>query len=140
MLVKVDEATAECTANSFAKVMQGIDAQWQLSMTYDRGKEMAAHERFTQATGMKVYFAHPYSPWERGINENTNGLVREYLLKGDDLSRFTQSELDLIAFKLNTRPRKSLGWKCLLELLLPESAFDSQAYWGSIGKPVALGV
>ena len=85
-----------------------------------------------------VRFEHPAdSVVSRYFREQR---MREYLPKGEDLSRFTQSELDLIAFRLNTRPRKSLGWKCLLELLLPESAFDSQAYWGSIGKPVALGV
>lgn len=140
LLVKVPKATAACTAKSFAGVLKRVDAQMRLSLTYDQGKEMAAHRLLSRATGMKVYFAHPHSPWERGINENINGLLRQYLPKGTDLSPHSQADLDKIAHTLNTRPRKSLGWKCPLELFLPEGSFNFQAYWQDKLNPVALGV
>ena len=139
LLVQVPRATAACTADSFIGVLKRVDSQMRLSLTYDQGREMAHHEHLARQTGMKVYFAHPHSPWERGINENTNGLLRQYLPKGSDLSGYTQAQLDDIAFMLNVRPRKSLGWKCPAELFLPEGTFDFQAYWGDKLKGVALG-
>jgi transposase len=110
-----------------------------LSMTYDNGKEMAHHQDLSEATGIKIYFAHPYSPWERGINENTNGLLRRVLPKGSDLSVHTQEQLDAIAFHHNAKPRKSLGWKSPAELFLPGGSFDFQAYWSTVINPVPLG-
>jgi transposase, IS30 family len=92
-------------------------------MTYDQGREMAQHERLSEITGVTVYFADPHSPWQRSINENTNGLLRQYFPKGTDLSGFTQNQLDAVAWQLNTRPRKSLGFRCPAELFMPES-FD----------------
>ena len=139
VLAQMDNATALCAAESFARVLARVDSQMLRSLTYDQGREMAAHEKFSQDTGMAVYFAHPHSPWERGINENTNGLLRQYLPKGSDLSVYTQDDLDTIAWTLNVRPRKSLGWKCPAELFLPEGAFDFQAFWSNPPKPVALG-
>jgi IS30 family transposase len=139
VLAKVDHATAACAAESFARVLARVDSQMLRSLTYDQGKEMTAHESFSRETGMTVYFAHPHSPWERGINENTNGLLRDYLPKGEDLSIYTQDELDTIAWTLNVRPRKSLGWKCPAELFLPEGAFDFVAFWSDPPIPVALG-
>ena len=118
-------------AASFANVLNRIEAQKRLSMTDDPGKEMAAHTKLTDATGIKVYFADPHSPWQRGINENTNGLLRQYLPKGSDLSRFSQEELDAIAWKLNTRPRESLSYKCPAELFTPE-AFDFRQHHVSL--------
>ena len=94
VLTKMDNASAEAAVKGFGHVLNRIDAQKRLSLTYDQGREMAAHQKLTQATGVKVYFADPHSPWQRGINENTNGLLRQYLPKGSDLSGFTQKELD----------------------------------------------
>lgn len=131
VLAKLDnataEATAEATVSGFSQVLNRIETQKRLSLTYDQGREMAGHQRLTEMTGVKVYFADPHSPWQRGINENTNGLLREYLPKGSDLSLFTQEELDQIAWSLNTRPRKTLGWKCPLEVFAP-GTFDLPQY------------
>jgi IS30 family transposase len=131
VLAKMESATAEATLDGFSHVLNRIDAQKRLSLTYDQGREMAAHQQLTQNTGVKVYFADPHSPWQRGINENTNGLLRQYLPKGSDLSAFTQEELDDIAWKLNTRPRKSLGFKCPAELFTPD-AFDFKQHHAAI--------
>lgn len=138
-LVKLDDGTAHATAKGFGTILQRFDADLRRSLTYDQGREMAQHARLTQDTGIKVYFAHPHSPWERGQNENTNGLLRQYLPKGTDLGVFSQQELDDIAWKLNTRPRKSLDWKCPAELFLPEDAFVFTTYWINNFNSVALG-
>jgi IS30 family transposase len=131
VLSKMDNASAEAALSGFSHVLNRIDGQRRLSMTYDQGREMTAHQRLTEATGVKVYFADPHSPWQRGINENTNGLLRQYLPKGTDLSHFTQEELDAIAWKLNTRPRKSLGFKCPAELFTPDD-FDFRQHHAAL--------
>lgn len=135
--------TLDCVP-AFASVLNRFDSQLRLSLTYDRGREMAAHAKLTELAQVKVFFADPHSPWQRGINENTNGLLRQYLPRGLDLSVYSQDELDAIAWALNTRPRKSLGWRCPAQLIIPD--FDYKAYFlqtfGDLTKlkPVALGV
>ena len=140
-LVKLENGKAETAATGFAKILNRFDAAMRLSMTYDQGREMAHHKELSEQTGLKVYFAHPHSPWERGRNENTNGLLRQYLPKGEDLSGYSQQQLDAIAASLNARPRKSLGWKAPAELFLPKGAFDFKKHWATSTEnySVALG-
>ena len=110
MLVKVKSKDSEQVARALAKHVLKLPATLRRSLTWDRGTEMAAHKNFTIATDVKVYFCDPHSPWQRGSNENTNGLLRQYFPKGSDLSLFPQRQLDDVAHRLNTRPRMTLGW------------------------------
>jgi transposase, IS30 family len=107
--------TAENTRLQLTKVIRTVPVQMRRSITWDQGIEMANHAQFTIETDIAVYFCHPYSPWERGTNENTNGLIREYFPKGTDLSQVTQATCDAVAAQLNTRPRKVLGFHTPLE-------------------------
>jgi len=111
------DRTAERVAIQLAQAAGRLPAALYLSITWDRGVEMAAHAKFTVATNIPVYFCDPHSPWQRGSNENTNGLLRQYFPKGADLSGYTQAELDAVADKLNTRPRETLGWRTPAEKL-----------------------
>ena len=138
-LVKIDNGTAQATTKGFGTILQRFEVDMRRSLTYDQGREMSQHAKLSEDTGIKVYFAHPHSPQARGQNENTNGLLRQYLPKGEDLSAFSQQELDDIAWKLNTRPRKTLDWKCPAEIFLPEGAFDFKTYWADKLNLVALG-
>lgn len=139
-LVKLEDGRAETTAKGFASILNRFQSPMRLSMTYDQGREMARHKWLEQQTGIKVYFAHPHSPWERGINENTNGLLRQYLPKGKDLSLFSQQQLDEIAMEINARPRKTLDWKAPAELFLPPENFNFVHFYSQTDTitPVAL--
>ena len=108
---------AESVRTAMTKRILTLPAQLRRSITWDQGKEMAEHVQFTVDTGVKIYFCDPKSPWQRGSNENTNGLLRQYLPKSSDLSQCSQRELDAIARSLNTRPRQTLGW------MTPSQAF-----------------
>lgn len=116
LLVRMKGATADAALEGYSRTFSALPEAWRKTLTYDQGKEMARHRELTERTGIKVYFADPHSPWQRGINENINGLLREYLPKGQDLSVYSQRQLNRIAHSLNTRPRKTLGFRAPLEV------------------------
>lgn len=124
VLAKMEGLDSHVAQRGFEKAFGVLPAAMKRSLTYDRGSEMAQHAGFSHTTGVKVYFADPYSPWQRGSNENMNGLVRQYLPKGSDLSTHSQADLDAIAYVLNNRPRKILGfktpWEVFNEFLQPD--------------------
>jgi IS30 family transposase len=103
--------TADLTRDALTALISQLPAELRKSLTWDQGKEMAYHAEFSIAAGVIVYFCDPHSPWQRGTNENTNGLLRQYLPKGCDMRSLTQADCDAIALRLNTRPRQTLGWQ-----------------------------
>ena len=112
MLVRLPGShTADVVADALAEAITTLPGQLRRSLTWDQGKEMAEHARFSVATGVPVYFCDPHSPWQRGSNENTNGLLRQYFPRSTDFRAVTQSDLDAVAAELNDRPRQTLGWK-----------------------------
>jgi IS30 family transposase len=111
LLVKVSGKDTATVVAALSQHVRKLPEALRLSLTWDRGLEMAQHKSFTIATDMKVYFCDPQSPWQRGSNENTNGLLRQYLPHSVDLARFSQAQLDTIALRLNTRPRLTLGYR-----------------------------
>ena len=108
---------AEAVRDAIATTITTLPGQLRQTLTWDRGKEMAQHAQLTIDTGIQIYFADPHSPWQRGTNENTNGLLRQYFPKGTDLARWNPGELDAVAAALNSRPRKTLAWKTPAEAL-----------------------
>jgi IS30 family transposase len=110
MLVKLPKKDTTTVVATLAKHIGKLPEQLRRSLTWDQGKEMSGHKRFTVATNVQVYFCDPRSPWQRGSNENTNGLLRQYFPRGTDLSCFSQTYLNAIALRLNQRPRKTLGF------------------------------
>lgn len=119
ILVPLKEKDAKAIRKAFARETKHLPDQMKLSLTYDRGTEMSQHQLFTKQTRIQVYFAHPQSPWERGTNENTNGLIRRYFPKGTDFSKIKRKEIKAVQNLLNGRPRKVLGY------LKPFEVFDS---------------
>jgi IS30 family transposase len=117
LLIRMRRRDAESVRKAFAKRIKCLPKQMRLTMTYDRGGEMAQHKLFTKETNMKVYFADPYSPWQRGTNENTNGLIRQYFPKGTDFSAVSDYEIRKVQNLLNGRPRKVLNWKTPFEAM-----------------------
>jgi IS30 family transposase len=111
MLAKVDRKDTETVVNALIKHAHKLPQELYQSLTWDRGSEMADHQRFTLTTDIKVYFCDPQSPWQRGSNENTNGLLRQYFPKGIDLSTYSQAKLNAVARRLNERPRKTLNYE-----------------------------
>jgi IS30 family transposase len=119
VLVRMPTRKAEVAACAFAGALNAIPAPLRKTLTYDQGKEMAEHESLARATGMRIFFADPHAPWQRGANENTNGLLRQYFPKGMSLSALAQTDLDEIAARLNARPRKTL------DFATPDEQFQS---------------
>jgi IS30 family transposase len=110
-LIKIPNHEADTVAAALSQHIRKLPASLKRSLTWDRGVEMAKHSKFTMATDVKVYFCDPQSPWLRGSNENTNGLLRHYFPKGTDLSVHSQAELNRVALRLNQRPRETLGFQ-----------------------------
>ncbi len=125
LLGKMDGNGAEAALEGFTRQMKRLPASLRKSMTYDRGLEMACHPELARRLRIDIWFCDPHAPWQRGSNENTNGLLRQFLPKGSDLSQHSQRDLDHIAKLMNDRPRKTLGWKTPAEALAEElAAFD----------------
>ena len=110
MLAKVKNKDTESVVSALIKQSKKLPTELYKSLTWDQGKELSDHKRFTLETDIDVYFCDPSSPWQRGSNENTNGLLRQYFPKGTDLSKHSQAKLNAVARELNERPRKTLGY------------------------------
>lgn len=123
MLVKVAGKDTQTVVDVLIENALRLPQELYRSLTWDRGKEMAAHKRFTLATDIQVYFCDPQNPWQRGTNENTNGLLRQYFPRGTDLSLYSQDELDEVARQLNERPRRTLGYSTPAECFNHAVAF-----------------
>lgn len=116
LLIPVKSKGAEDVTRAFAKEVKNLPKQMKRTMTYDQGREMAEHKLFTNITGVKVYFAHPRNPWERGTNENTNGLIRQYFPKGTDFTKVSRRKVKRVQDQLNGRPRKVLQFRTPFEV------------------------
>lgn len=134
MLAKMEGCSAGAALEGFTRAFAPLPAELRQTLTYDQGKEMALYAKLADSTGLSIYFADPHSPWQRGICENTNGLLRQYLPKGADLSVISQRQLDAIAWEMNTRPRASMGFRTPAQVFF-ENYFNDKAS----NNPVALG-
>jgi len=116
---------ADAVAAAMTQAMGTLPAQLRRSLTWDQGTEMAGHAQIAVDTGLEIYFCDPHSPWQRGSNENTNGLLRQYFPKGTDLAAHSKEHLDEVAAELNSRPRKTLGWRTPAQALDEVLAADA---------------
>jgi len=132
ILVQLDNAKADTVREGFARELKNVPANLLKSITYDQGREMAQHEQLAKTLNLAVYFCDPHAPWQRGSNENTNGLLRQYLPKSSDLNAFSQDDLNAIAARLNSRPRKKLGFKT------PEEVYFAANHCHNLESIVAL--
>jgi len=123
LIIKLKARNSKEVAKMFSKKLNQLNPLFKKTMTYDNGIEMARHQEITKKTGMKIYFANPYSSWQRGTNENTNGLIRRYLPKGTDFNDIDEKTLQIIQHKLNNRPRKIIGFKTPKEIMDYELKF-----------------
>jgi IS30 family transposase len=126
-LARMPDCSAASALTGFQQALASVPAPLRKTLTYDQGKEMAQHKQLTELTGTAVYFADPRSPWQRGVCENANGLLRQYFPKGTDLSELTQDDLNAVAWEMNTRPRRSLGYHCPAEMFLRACGLDKLA-------------
>jgi IS30 family transposase len=138
MLTKVANKDTQTVVSALIKQAKTLPNELYKSLTWDRGKELAEHRRFTLATNIEVYFCDPQSPWQRGSNENTNGLLRQYLPSGTDLSVYSQAHLNKVARQLNERPRKTLGFETPAERFSP-SYSPKIAAWRDLRQDFARG-
>lgn len=127
-IVKLKDRKSETVTLAFSNKIMKMNASFKKSLTYDNGMEMANHKWFTQKTGMPVYFAHPYSSWERGTNENTNGLIRRFFPKGTDFNKITDEQIMEVENKLNNRPRKIINYLTPLEFIERENRTSKKGY------------
>ena len=116
LLVHLQSQDARSVRHAFARELRTLPKQLRRSLTYDQGKEMREHRLFTKSTKIRVYFAHPHCPWERGTNENTNGLIRQFFPKGIDFKKISRYEVKRVQTLFNERPRKILGWRTPAEV------------------------
>lgn len=130
VLVKMTDCSASAALRGFRRELKKVPPDLRQTLTYDRGSEMARHQELAEQLSIDIFFADPYSPWQRGSNENTNGLLRQYLPKGTDLSSYSQRQLNEIAHSLNTRPRAAL------DFLMPVEAY--QLALAKLKRTVAL--
>jgi IS30 family transposase len=140
-IIKIENRKSKTVTAAFAKSLKKLPENIRKSMTYDNGLEMANHKWFTNNTGMNVYFAHPYSSWERGTNENTNGLIRRFFPKGTDFNNITLEQLNEAQNSLNNRPRKVLGYLTpneIMEQEINQRNAISEITFGSFKKPKKL--
>jgi IS30 family transposase len=127
MPIKMNDTTATSAVEGFSAALNRMPLTVRKSMTYDQGREMTRHAEITQRTAVAIYFADPHSPWQPGSNENINGLFRQYLPKGTDLSVHSQEQLDAIVYELNIRPRKRFEWKCPIKVITALMALQHSA-------------